>query len=111
MCYGEVVAHMGLDKVQGDSSPLFIHAPKFRESQSISLRCGLAKPEQSFLIVFGDPISQEVQSSEVDLGSRMPLFRRLSKPNTRLLNVLRDTAAIVIQQTELVLGFHVPCCS
>src|SRR5215469_5935045 len=104
MCCRQVVPHVGLDIVLEYSLPLCIHTPKFRKSQSLFLLCCLIKPEQRHLVALRSPLSVEIQRTEVDLGSRVPLLRGLFKPVLRSPIVLGDTLAFVIQQAKFVLS-------
>src|SRR4029077_6310407 len=96
----QAVPLVGLDKVLDDSSPLCIHPPKFRKSQSMSLLCRPTQPAPGHLGASRSPLSLEIQRAEVDLGSYVPLLRGFFKPLLRLPIVLGYTRAFVVQLAE-----------
>src|SRR5437867_8840647 len=96
----QAVPFMGLDKVLEHSSPLCIHPPKFRKSQSMSLLCSPTQPKQRHLGALRSALSLEIQRAEVDLGPYVPLLRGLFKPLLRLPIVLGYTRAFVVQLAE-----------
>src|SRR5215831_10829511 len=104
LCGGEVVPHVGLDKVLEHAPALDIHQSKSGTSQSIFLLCRLTQPEQRHPVALRSPLSVEIQRAEVGLGSRVPLLRALFKPLLRLPIVLGDPLAFVIQHAEFVLS-------
>src|SRR5215471_12322968 len=104
LCGGEVVPHVGLDKVLEHAPALDIHQPQFGTSQSIFLLCRLTQPEQRHPVALRSPLSVEVHCAEVGLGSRVSLLRGLFKPLLRLPIVLGDPLAFVIQQAKFVLS-------